>query len=196
MSESDNAVRRPYRLREWTFILGLPATPAGFGLAKAYGEFCLLPPPLRNFDKYQSSFLNAFDEHIRPLTQLGLQVVAHPAARQYSRILRGTRATILFTHSDSARLEFRDGMVPFRKIIDNIDSRFAGIAEICACAPHGLQDLIKARAPASLVKVSNTTLSSKLWMACYGRFLSEFALEQASFGDACLRTNSLLNEFH
>ena len=38
MNENSSAVRRLYLLKEWTFILGLPATPEGFLRAKAYGR--------------------------------------------------------------------------------------------------------------------------------------------------------------
>jgi hypothetical protein len=80
-------------------------------------------------------------------------------------------------------LEFRDGMIPFRQMVDMIEPSYVGIAEICACAPMGLQDLIKSRAPASLVKVSQSTLSSGLWMHYYGYFLAAFEPGPISFGE-------------
>jgi hypothetical protein len=189
-----NAIRRLRRLDEWTFVFGLPTTESEFTHAKAYGEFCLLPPPLLGFRDYRVAMLDSFEHHIAPLAQLGLRIVRYATARQYGRLLRATNATVLFTHSDGSRLEFRDGMVSFPQLAETIDPQFAGIAEICACAPDQLQDIIKARAPGAAVKVSGERLSSSFWMAYYGYFLAGFAAEPASYADACLRAGLLLDQ--
>jgi hypothetical protein len=193
-SGPSNAIRRPYELRDWTFVLGLPTSPAEFDHAKAYGEFCLLPPPLLTFDAYHAAFLTAFERHIAPLARAGLSILRYPTARQYAGLLRGRNPTVLFTHSDGANLEFRDGMIPFAQVVESVETRFEGIAEICACAPHGLQELIKSRAPNCLTKVSAAVLSSGLWMAYYGLFLSTFTPRANTFGDACLQADAVLKK--
>jgi hypothetical protein len=190
MNVDSNAVRRPCRLSDWTFVLGLPASSRDFTRAKAYGEFCVG----LTFEQYRRDLPDAFEQHIAPLTRFGLSVVRYATSRQYSRALCQTNPTILYTHCDGSKLEFRDGMIPFKQIVDMIQPSFAGIAEICACAPVGLQDLIKSRAPASLVKVSRSTLSSGLWMAYYGYFLAAFEPGPASFGQVCVETAALLRD--
>jgi hypothetical protein len=189
-SANGNALRRPYRLSDWTFVLGLPTNASELDNAIAVGEFCLLEPPLLTIESYRTGFLDHFDGFIRPLRRLGLRLACYPRCRDYARLLRGTAPTVLFTHCSQERrsLEFRDGMVPFASIAGSLDPNFAGYAEICACAPDALQDLLKEKAPRCVVNVSNMKLSSKLWLSYYAVFLGTFSPGPTTIWDAKLLT--------
>jgi hypothetical protein len=189
-SANGNTLRRPYRLSDWTFILGLPTNARELTNAIAVGDFCLLEPPLLTIESYRTAFLADFDGFIRPLGRLGLRVACYPRCRDYVHLLRGIAPTVLFTHCSEEKrsLEFRDGMIPFVSIAGRLDANFAGYAEICACAPDNLQDLLKKKAPRCVVNVSNTKLSSKLWLAYYAVFLGAFSPGPTTIWDAKLLT--------
>jgi len=185
--DEESAARRLLHLSDWTFVFGLPTTERGFENAETVGEFCLLNPPLLNFSEYQTKVLSFFSQLVAPFEGLGLRIIRYPTARQYARLLRGRSSVVLFTHcSPRTGLEFRDGMIPFRVIVDFVNPAFCGIADVTACEADGLLPILKNRAPNCAVKVSDQKLSYKGWLAYYTFFFRQFVPGPNTFAAAFL----------
>ncbi|HVQ70729.1 MAG TPA: hypothetical protein VMT08_24820 [Bradyrhizobium sp.] len=191
--ETKTAIRRQYALTDWTFVFGLPTTQRQFENAKAYGEFCILPPGYRSFSSYESVVLGRFSSLIEPLERLGLRIVRYPTSKAYMRVLAGRAPSILYTHcSQNSRLEFSDGLVSFVDLARRLSPNFHGIAEICACAPIQLNALFKEKAPSATIATAFHELSVDLWISYYARFLVNFAEGQCSYWEATVRTREEL----
>ena len=177
-----NALRRPMSISDWTFALGLPLTEQQFVAAKPYSDFCYVPPPLLSWTDYRAAVIAPFERLIQPLAQVGLHIAGYVSLVQYARLMTRQRSVVLFTHcARNSLLEFRGGLTDFNSLAGRIDANYMGISEVCACAPHGLQEQLKAHAPNAVFKVSNVQLSLRLWMTYYSSLLSAFARERCDF---------------
>ncbi len=180
-------------INQWTFVFALPTRESEFVAGKATSDFCYVPPPLLTWVDYHASVIAHVERHILPFEQLGLKIVRFPTASEYARCMTGERGVVLFTHcAQQARLEFRGGLIAFHDVARRVDRRFAGIGEICACAPNGLQDMLKARAPNAAFKVSAVELSLRLWMVYYSTLFAAFSEAPCDFRTASLRAQAFL----
>ena len=187
------AIWREYELTDWTFVFALPTNQRQFENAKAYGEFCTIPPGYRTFPEYQSTVLRGFSSLIEPLERLGLRIVRYPTSKAYIRVLTGQAPSILYAHcSQGSRLEFSDGLVSFVDLARRLSPGFHGIAEICACAPIQLNAYLKEKAPSATIATAFHELSVDLWIAYSARFLVTFAERPCSYWEATARTREEL----
>lgn len=194
--ESESAIWRGYELKDWTFVFGLPTTKRQFENAKAYGEFCVIPPGYRSFAEYEESVLSGLDRCIAPFEALGLRIVRYPTSAKYMKMLSGASPSILYTHcSRNAQLEFSDGLTSFSHLARRLSPTFHGVAEICACAPHDLNSIFKAAAPYATIATPYHELSAKLWTAYYGEFFLNFVDGSCSYGDATIQTRAKVPGF-
>jgi hypothetical protein len=172
--------RRPFSLHDWTFVYGLPVTRRQFRRS----DFCARPG--FDYDRYQRVIFSALEEHILRWRANGLKAVLGASGADYARALHGDRPVILFTHCSAnlKKLEFRDGMIGFRSVVDRVAKDFRGLAEISACNPVGFDDLLRQRAPQCAVKIALQNLTARHWLLFYGFFLGQFALAPSSYAAA------------
>jgi len=186
-------LRRPMTIHDWTFVFALPTRESEFLAGKATSDFCYVPPPLLTWADYQVSVTAHVEQHILPFERLGLKIVRFPTVSQYARCMTGYRGVVLFTHCARQRqLEFRGGLIAFHDLVRCLDRRFRGIGEICACAPNGLQEMLKARAPNAAFKISAVELSLRLWMIYYSTLFTAFSEAPCDFWTASLRAQAFV----
>lgn len=194
-----NAYDRHYDLSDWTFAIGLPVTESDFRRARAYGEFCTLPPAFASYQQYELEVLRHFHSHIMPLGHFGLNIIPYTSSRQYVRILTGTSPSVLYTHCGSNRyLEFSDGLIDFDPLLRKVSKNFCGIAEVCACAPLGLSNIMKKYAPEAAVVTPKIEMSVHLWMIYYSILFHQFAVAPNNYSTAAIvarkKVRSLVSE--
>jgi hypothetical protein len=186
-----SALTRATCLSDWTFVIGQPTTHREFKAGQVYGEYASNFP---SFADYDNAFLLYFRQLIVPLARgFGLRLLRYPNSRAYAHQLSERRNVLLLTHcSTDGKLEFADGMVPFSDIVRRVSPDFAGIAEICACKPLGLNRLLKTRAPGCAVTIRMENLRGPEWLVYCARLLMEFYPGPKTYWDAILRVNYLL----
>jgi hypothetical protein len=185
------AIARASRLPDWTFVLGLPTTQREFMAAQVYGEYARRFPC---FAQYEQFFLTHFKKLIVPLERLyGLRLLRYPNSASYAHQMTRQRNVLLLTHcSPEGKLEFADGMIPFSDIVRRVSTEFAGITEICACEPLGLNRLLKRRAPSCVATIRMEKLEGPEWLVYCARLLMEFYPGPTTYWDAALKVNYLL----
>ena len=184
---SRSVYRQLFSLRDWTFVYGLPVTRRQFKRS----DFCARPG--FDYDLYQRTIFSALEEHILPWRANGLKAVLGASSADYSRALQGDRPVILFTHCSAnlKQLEFRDGMISFRRVVGRVARDFRGLAEISACNPAGFDELLRQRAPLCATKIALQNLTARHWLLFYGFFLGQFASAPASYAAAIHMTVNL-----
>jgi hypothetical protein len=195
-AEEPNPYRRQLTLSDWHFAYCLPVSERQFERSaanRAYGLY-------NEWDQYAVSLARA-KAVLSPLSAAGLHVAWGPPAWVFPTLLRQQSAVVLLTHAVKASepsqgvLEFCGDMVPFTRIADGVNTRFAGILDVCACECQGIRPLIKRRAPGCAVKIAETQLSLNLWLAYYDTFLRLFLGGPITYYDAIVRARELALSF-
>jgi hypothetical protein len=195
-NDGGSPFRRPLTLRDWHFCYGLPVTPDGYLASAANGGFALVGG-YRDWYEYEGA-LARIKGVLGAFARAGLHVAWGPRPWVFCSLLRRRHAVILLTHATRATethdgtLEFRGEMVPFRMIVGKISPSFDGILDICACEAHGIQELVKRRAPGCVTKVADRKLTLDVWRAYYAEFLRLLFEAPISYYDATIRANTLI----
>jgi hypothetical protein len=176
--------------RDWTFVFGCPSSKWRFTCARARGEFC---HSYADWADYQRRLLSPYRGLFPYLARThGLRILHMPSATQLQRALASASNFVLFAHCDkrTRRVELREGMVSFERLLDCIPRQFAGIADLSVCEPDDLPLLVKARAPQANVRATGSQLTAVGWLHFYAYLFITMAESPRSYAQALLESAS------
>ncbi|MDX2044364.1 MAG: hypothetical protein SF097_24355 [Acidobacteriota bacterium] len=134
-----NISERIIRPEQCVFAFGIPLTKEAF--LKDLGH------PNKNFarkfhgvwEKYFEEIVSHF-EMVRPrLIELGVALCPELTFEKFGHLLReGFDVIILFSHWEEDAIEFFDGFVDYRKIVETIPESFDGVLDLTVCHPERL----------------------------------------------------------
>lgn len=166
---------------DWTFVFAFPANERGFKRACISCEYCGW---YLDWNQYHSILIRPYLQFIHPLKSLGVTIIEHASLREFSFSVREGKCVVLFTHcnQETYEFEFRNGMVPFVRLVASVPSGFDGILDLSACSPPPeMAQMIKAKAPKSGVAYTKQELYPTSWLRYYAFFFAQLAKGNMSY---------------
>lgn len=165
-------------LTDWAFVFAFPTDSQSFEQSHAW-NFCV---QFNNWQDYQSQVLNAFNDLIVPMERKGLAIYRRASLGDFKAAARSRKAVILFSHHEERMIEFRAGLVPFRRVLAAMPNGFEGIFEMSCCSPT--MDMvydIKQRFPNCGVPFMKGKIIPNTWIIYYAQLLCEFYDAETTF---------------
>jgi hypothetical protein len=177
---------------DWVFVFGCPSSWWRFKWAQSVGEFC---PRFSGWSEYKKTLLAPFRSLYLPIREMyALQIQYMPDVKGLTKCLSRHRNIVLFTHCDrvTRRVELREGMVGYDELLKCIPQDFDGIVDLSVCKPVGLPEMIKSRAPRTVVRATTEKLDAVGWLHFYAHLFLTLGERKCSYSEALLETT---NEF-
>jgi hypothetical protein len=109
----------------------------------------------------------------------------------FGRILevRAESPVILFSHWDSERVEFADGLQSISKVVEAVPRTFSGVLDLSVCHPGKLVARLKVERPSiAMIRFTNVSTTPKLWLLFYLALFKALAENQLSYLEALDQT--------
>lgn len=142
-----------------------------------------------SWGKYQHEFITAFDTVVPSLKARGVSVEVDVTLKSFARFFDRFSVIVLFAHwsDDEGWIEFDDGYASSDDVAAVVPRSFSGVVDLCVCHPQSLVRAIKAKAPNSIVKFTQTTAIPNRWLHLYSVVFAILDEEEVDYATALQR---------
>jgi hypothetical protein len=160
---------RRIRPQDCAILLGIPTDYDGFRRDLGAPNKDLVPNRCPVWPLYRREVVEPAQRLMATARSCGVDVRADAVLSDISRACDGRRSVIIFAgHWTDGRVEFLDGLHPFRAIVEQVPMAFEGFLDLLVCAPDDLAIALRDLRPRSIVRFAmQTNVVPMIWFGVF-----------------------------
>jgi hypothetical protein len=152
----------------------------------------------RDYDTYRNELVTRYKRYIKPLkTSYGVKIISNCSLGKLRRtFLRGYKLVVIFTHSESGKVELFRGLVDFATLAGAIPDEWMGVIDLYACEPPMFLDSVQDRLPHVAVSIIDRPVNSLNAFIFINLFFGVLYRADISFAEAITGITEELRAMH
>jgi hypothetical protein len=160
------ANEKPVKAKQCAMMIAVPLTEVGYYAdlrePKEKKDFAR---SIGLFNKYKIEVISPVIRTAKILEAAGVSIFTEATLSDFVRLFDGRfDVIILFTHSCSQLIEFRDGLTSAENVVKQITTDFSGFIDLSVCHPIGLVKTLDRVLPNAICHYIDATVTPVLWM--------------------------------
>lgn len=134
---------------------------------------------------YEREVINYTDQLLPVMTDLGASIIQDLTLHDFSALFnKEPPVIILFAHWNTDSVEFADGLVSIRDVIEAVPRAYNGIIDLCVCHPKELALELRRLRRDCVVKFTEGTTTPAFWLYFYRVLFEKLHDDRMTYLDA------------